>query len=121
MNIGLNIRKIREEKGLTQQQMADMLNTHRSNYSKIENNQRDISVVALNKIAEYFGMTIDQIVNFEGDVPKEIVVKDKSFIEKVKLIEELEEKEQNVIFTMIDAFLTKRKFKEFFKKNVASL
>jgi len=31
-----------------------------------------ISVDALNKIARYFGMTIDQIVNFDGTTPQEV-------------------------------------------------
>jgi transcriptional regulator with XRE-family HTH domain len=121
MAIGLNIRKIREEKGLTQQQMADLLNTHRSNYSKIENDQRDISVMALNKLAQYFGMTIDEIVNFDGEIPNEITVEDKTLIEQVKLIQELEEDEKGMIFKLINTFLTKKKFKDFFQKNVASL
>lgn len=34
MNIGDNIKRIREDKGMTQQQVADLVNMHRSNYSK---------------------------------------------------------------------------------------
>ena len=121
MNIGLNIKKIREEKSLTQQQIAELINMHRSNYSKIENGQREISVEALSKIAQYFGMTVDQIINFDGGIPQEVVIEDKSLLEQVKLIQELEPDEKNVIFKMIDTFLTKKKFKEFFQKNVAAL
>jgi len=36
MNTGQNIKKIREEKGMTLQQVAELINMHRSNYSKIE-------------------------------------------------------------------------------------
>ncbi|MFN3406101.1 MAG: helix-turn-helix domain-containing protein [Cytophagaceae bacterium] len=121
MNIGDNIRRIREEKGLTQQQIAELISMHRSNYSKVESGQRDISVEALNKIAKYFGMTIDQIVNFDGTTPQEVTVEDKSMIEQLKLIQELEPEEKNMIFKMIDTFLTKKKFKDFFQKNVAAL
>jgi hypothetical protein len=35
-------------------------------------------------------MTIDQIVNFDGAIPQEITVEDKSLMEQVKLIQELE-------------------------------
>ncbi len=42
-------------------------------------------------------------------------------MEQVKLIAELEEDERNMVFKMIDTFLTKKKFKDFFKKNVAML
>jgi transcriptional regulator with XRE-family HTH domain len=121
MNIGLNIKKIREEKSLTQQQIAVLINMHRSNYSKIENGQREISVEALNKIAQYFGMTVDQIINFDGGMPQEVVIEDKSLLEQVKLIQELEPEEKSMIFKMIDTFLTQKKFKDFFQKNVATL
>lgn len=94
---------------------------HRSNYSKIESGQREISVDALNKIAKYFGMTIDQIVNFDGAIPQEITVEDKTLMEQVKMIQELEPEEKNMVFKMVDTFLTKKKFKDFFQKNVAAL
>ncbi|MFO7369637.1 MAG: hypothetical protein R6X09_05130 [Bacteroidales bacterium] len=76
---------------------------------------------ALNKVARYFGMTIDQIVNFDGAVPQEITVEDKTLMEQVKMIQELEPEEKNMVFKMVDTFLTKKKFKDFFQKNVAAL
>jgi len=66
-------------------------------------------------------MTIDQIVNFDGVVPQEITVEDKTLMEQVKLIQELEPEERNMVFKMVDTFLTKKKFKDFFQKNVAAL
>lgn len=66
-------------------------------------------------------MTIDQIVNFDGSVPQEITVEDKTLMEQVKMIQELEPEEKNMVFKMVDTFLTKKKFKDFFQKNVAAL
>jgi len=76
---------------------------------------------AVNKIARYFGMTIDELVNFDGNIPVEVTIEDKSLMEQVKLIAELEPEEKNMVFKMIDTFLTKKKFKDFFQKNVAAL
>lgn len=120
-HIGSTIKILREEKGMTQQQIADLTNMHRSNYSKVEKGERDLSLEAVNSVAKYFGMTIDQLVNFDGNMPNEVTVEDKSLMEQVKLIAELEEDERNMVFKMIDTFLTKKKFKDFFKKNVAML
>lgn len=120
MNIGQNIKRLREERGLTQQQIADMVNMHRSNYSKVENGQRELSIIALNKIAKYFGITLDNLVN-SGDIPQEIIIEDKSTMEQLKHIQELEQEDKKMIFRMIDTLLTKNKFKEFFQKNVAAL
>ncbi|TDG95403.1 helix-turn-helix domain-containing protein [Cardinium endosymbiont of Culicoides punctatus] len=120
-HIGKTIKGIRKKKGLTQQQIAELVHMHRSNYSKVENGERELSIEAIDKIAKYFGMTIDQLVHFGGNVPDDIVVEDKTLMEQVKLINELEEEEKSMIFKMIDTFLTKKKFKDFFKKNIASL
>ncbi len=120
-SIGKIIKQIREEKGLTQQQLAELINMHRSNYSKVESGERDLSIEAINKVAKYFGMTIDQLVNFDGHIPDEVTVGDKTLMEQVKLIQELEPEEKSMVFKMIDTFLTKKKFKDFFQKNVAAL
>ncbi|MAN89142.1 MAG: transcriptional regulator [Algoriphagus sp.] len=120
-HIGKTIKSIREEKGLTQQQIAELVNMHRSNYSRVEAGDRDLSLDAVNKIARYFGMTIDELVNFDGNIPDEVTIEDKSLMEQVKLIAELESEEKNMVFKMIDTFLTKKKFKDFFQKNVAAL
>jgi transcriptional regulator with XRE-family HTH domain len=120
-HIGKNIKRIREEKGLTQQSIADLIAMHRSNYSRVETGDRDLSIDAIGKIAKYFNMTIDQLVNFEGDIPQEVTIEDKSLAEQVKLIQGLELEEKNMVFKMVDTFLTQKKFKDFFQKNIATL
>lgn len=120
-HIGKNIKKIREEKGLTQQNIATLIAMHRSNYSRVETGDRDLSIDAIGKIAKYFNMTIDQLVNFEGDIPQEVTIEDKSLAEQVKLIQGLELEEKNMVFKMVDTFLTQKKFKDFFQKNIATL
>jgi len=121
MSTGQNIKKIREEKGVTQQTLADLIAMHRSNYSKIESGQRELSIDALNKIAKYFGVTTDQIINYDGNLPTEVTIEDKNLIEQVKLIQELEPEEKSVVFKMVDTFLTQKRFKDFFQKNIAVL
>lgn len=104
----------------TQQQVAELIHMHRSNYSKVEKGERDLSLDSVNKIAQYFGMTIDQLVHFDGNMPDEVTVEDKSLMEQVKLIALLEEEEEkSMVFKMIDTFLTKKKFRVFVQENMA--
>ena len=42
-------------------------------------------------------------------------------VERVKLIEQLNEEDKKTIFSIIDKMLTNKKFKDFFNKNVAAL
>jgi len=94
---------------------------HPANYNKTEKGERELSIEALDKIAKLFGMTIDQIVNYEGDIPTEVTIENKDLNERLKLIEQLEEEDKNAIYRIIDSMLTKSKFKDFFNKNVAAL
>jgi transcriptional regulator with XRE-family HTH domain len=121
MNIGLNIKRLREDRGIRQAEIADLIGMHRSNYSKIENGQREISLAAVDKIAKFFNITIDELVHLGDDIPKEISLEDKSTVEQLKLIQELDQEEKNMVFKMIETFLTKKKFKDFFNKNIAAL
>ncbi|MDD4275324.1 MAG: helix-turn-helix transcriptional regulator [Desulfobacter postgatei] len=121
MNVGINIRRLREDRGIKQSEIADLIGMHRSNYSKIETGQREISVAAVDKIAGFFNMTIDELVHLGEDMPKEVSMEDKTTTEQVKLIQELDPEEKNMIFKMVETFLTKKKFKDFFQKNVAAL
>ena len=121
MNLASNIKAIREEKGLKQIDVATHISVDKSAYSKIEKGNRNVTVEELQKMASLFGMTLDQIVNYEGQLPKEVTVQDKSMAEKVNLISELDDDDKKTVFNIIDKMLTNKKFKEFFQKNVAAL
>lgn len=122
MNIGENIKRIREEKGLKQQDVAELVSMHRSNYSKVESGQRELSIAALSKIAHYFGLTLDQLVNMDSSgLPKELLIEDKTAIEQMRMIQQLDEDDRQTIFKLIDKMLTNKKFKDFFQNNVATL
>jgi hypothetical protein len=56
-----------------------------------------------------------------NEVPQEITLEDKTANEQVRLIAELDEKDKTIVFGMIETMLTKKKFKDFFNKNVAML
>lgn len=38
----------------------------------------------------------------------------------MRLIQQLDEEERNIIFRMIDKMLTNKKFKDFYQKNIAA-
>ena len=66
-------------------------------------------------------MTTDQILNYDGKIPKEVVIEDKTTVEQMRLIQQLDEEDKQTIFQLIEKILTNKKFKDFFQKNVAAL
>lgn len=121
MNLADNIRAIREEKGFKQIEVANHIGVDKSGYSKIEKGTRNLTVEELQKMGDLFNMTTDQIIHFDGGIPKEVVFEDKNISEQMKLIQQLEEDDRAIIFKMIEKMLTTQKFKDFFNKNVAAL
>ncbi|MEN0052006.1 MAG: helix-turn-helix transcriptional regulator [Bacteroidota bacterium] len=121
MNLADNIRELRLKKGILQKQVATEIGMGISHYNKIENGQREASVKILEKLAQFYEITIDEIVHFKGELPKEVTIEDKTLKEQLKLLGELEEKDRSIIFALIDTMLTKKKFKDFFQQNVAPL
>lgn len=121
MHIGKNIKKIREQRGLMQKEVAAAAGLHPANYNKMEKGEREPSIDALDKIAKLFGMKVDELIHFEGKVPKEVTIENKTTNEKLRLIDQLEADDKQAIYRIIDGMLTKSKFKDFFQKNVAAL
>ena len=122
MDIGLNIQTIRKSLGLLQKEVALELNLDKSSYSKVEKGMREVKVSELKTLSSLFNMTIDDIIYYdENNMPKEVILEDKSENEQIKLINQLDEEDRAMVFKMIDKMLTSKKFKDFFNKNVASL
>lgn len=65
INIGDNIRKFRELKNITREQMASDLEMSLSGYSKIERNETDLTITRIQQIAQILGLDIAQILNFD--------------------------------------------------------
>lgn len=56
------IRNMREDRDITQEQMADYLNIHQTTYSNYEVGRLNIPVGTLDKLADLFGTSIDYLV-----------------------------------------------------------
>ena len=123
MKIGDNLKRLREDKGLTQQDMADLMHTHRTGYSKMENNQQEIPVDRLIYIAKNFGISVDDIIfyNDKNSVPNEVSIKDTAMLEQLNLINELDTEEKSILLKLIETFVSKKRFKDYLEKNLATL
>ncbi|MHC5228386.1 helix-turn-helix domain-containing protein [Enterococcus sp. LJL99] len=58
-----NIRSIREDNDMTQQQMAELLNVSQNTYSQYETGKIDWTASTLIKIADYFDVSVDYLLD----------------------------------------------------------
>lgn len=68
--IGNKIKEIRMIRKISQEQMAEHLDTTRQRYARLENGQVDISYVMIKKISEYLGVSTKEITNAENEERK---------------------------------------------------
>lgn len=111
MNIGDQIKKIRTAKNLSQKEVALSLDMDQAQFSRIENGKTDPAFSTIEKVAQALGVGLAELVNAEEDI-LEVNSYDKSVIEKMALIDQLEEKEKSAFFTILDALISKKRLKE---------
>ena len=56
------LRNLREDRDLTQKQIAEMLGMSQTGYSKYETGENDIPTQILLKLADFYGTTTDYIL-----------------------------------------------------------
>ena len=56
------IRDLREDRNLTQKQIAEMLGMSQTGYSKYETGENDIPTAILIKLADFYGTTTDYLL-----------------------------------------------------------
>lgn len=66
-NLGLQIRKIREQKNLSQQNLADLCNMPRSTIARAERAEKSVTVITLIKIAKAMEISPFQFFSFLFD------------------------------------------------------
>jgi len=111
MQIGDKIRKVREAKGLSQKQVAISLGMDQAQYSRIENGKTDPSFSNVTKIAGALGVELSELFKSD-DVFRDVNSYDKSLIEKLSIIDKLDDKEKQAFYSILDALIAKKRMKD---------
>lgn len=111
MDIGKNIKRIREAKGLTAKEVITVIDMGAPMYSRIETGKTEPSLTTLEKISKALGVSLSEFFQSDGQL-NDVNSFDKSLLEKMRLIEALSEEEKKTIFSIVDAFLGKKKLKD---------
>ncbi len=64
--VGLNIRKIREDKGLSQEKLAALADIHRVYMGQVERGEKNVSLQNLEKIAWALDVDIRVLVDIDS-------------------------------------------------------
>ena len=121
MGIAANLKRLRKKRGWSQTQLAEQIGSHLSHINRIETGKYNPSLDVIQKLAIVFDVTIDYFVSDTDEDFKEVRIVDKGLMERVKLIDSLDEEDKTALIRVIDSMLTKKKILNLVtKENIAA-
>lgn len=101
MQIGEKVKLLRKERGLTQSQLGDAIGQERSTIACYESGKRTPDVVTLEKLAEYFKVSLDYFsTKSEADIMVELLARTNSFFSANNVSAESKTKAMNTIMRL---------------------
>ena len=67
MNYQENLRRIREERGISEEQIAELLGRSRQSYRNIEKGISKLKIRDLITLAEFYGVTSDHLLGLDQE------------------------------------------------------
>jgi|SRR5690554_908558 len=110
MSIADKIKVIRTNKGLSQKEVALSVGIDQAQYSRIESGKVEPTLSSLEKIAEALGIRVVEL--FSDEKPIDVNSYDKTIVERLRLLDELEENEKSSIYNIIDMAVSKKRLKD---------
>ena len=109
MNLSQNLKKLRKKKRWSQSQLAEQIGSHLSHINRIETGKYNPSLDVIQKLASVFEVSIDYLVSDMEEDYKEVKIENKGLMERIKLIDTLDEEDRVALIRIIDSMLTKKK------------
>ena len=90
MTLGQKIKKLRNDKGLTQKDLADQVHVTFQTVSKWEKDENEPDVSTLREIAKLFGVTVDYLINEDEEVDTQEEVEEEPPVTKTIIVHQRE-------------------------------
>ena len=90
MTLGQKIKKLRNDKGLTQKDLADQVHVTFQTVSKWEKDENEPDVSTLREIAKLFGVTVDYLINEDEEVDIQEEVEEEPLVTKTIIVHQRE-------------------------------
>jgi transcriptional regulator with XRE-family HTH domain len=111
MELSALLKIAREGKGLSQKELAGLLDMAQPQYHRIESGKTDPSFTVVTKIVSALGLSLPEF--FKADeLFTDANSYDKTLLEKLRLLDLLDEPEKKSIYTLIDSLVAKKRLKD---------
>ncbi len=111
IELSKTLKQVREAKGLSQKELAGLIDMAQAQYSRIESGKTDPSFSVVVRTTKALGLSLSEL--FAADeIFSDTNTYDKTLMEKLRLLDSLEEVEKVSIYNLIDSLISKKKLKD---------
>ncbi len=120
MKLGEKIKRRRKERKLSQGDLAQRVGINPTHLSRLEGGKYQPSVEVLKKLADELEVSTDYLLSEDTTEAPEVTISNKSLAERIRLIDSLDEPDQQALIQVIDSMLTKHKLRRFLDESPAT-
>jgi transcriptional regulator with XRE-family HTH domain len=102
--LGERVRALREQRGLSQGQLAELVSTHPQSLSQVERGIRSLTLQQVVKLSRALKVSTDEILGEPGR-SSDGVIGDRKLLRRVRRIQELPPAQREAVLDMLDGAL----------------
>jgi transcriptional regulator with XRE-family HTH domain len=110
MAIGNRIKRLRQDQGWSQLQLANKIKTHQKQISKYERGVNLPSTEVIIKLTEIFNVSADYLIFEKQNEKPQMNIADRELVQKLAEIGKLSENDKMLLKGVLDAFIIKNRF-----------
>jgi transcriptional regulator with XRE-family HTH domain len=111
MSFGTNIKRVRTEKGISQEELGRRISVHPNQLSKYERDQAAPSIDVVQRMAEALEVSIDTLV-FGAEQKLDASISDRELISLFNRVQLLSDRQKDTVKDFLSAFVLKQDLKE---------
>ena len=108
VTFGKRLREAREAKSLSQQDLAKLIGSVHTVIGRYERDEMKPSIDVVKRLSEELGTTVGYLI---GEAKEAQLLKDPAMLRRFQQIDEMDDKEKECIYSLLDAFIAKSKLK----------
>lgn len=115
MTFAERLKVLRKKRGISQADLANLIDVHFTQVSRYERGETKPNVKAITSLANALDTTVDYLMNGTSNDSLEDTGLDKEIITRFKQIQELSTEEKKTVFSLLDAFIAKSRIEGILK------
>lgn len=106
-SFGEHLKELRSEKNISQSELANLIGMHSTHISRYERDLTQPTLEVIKKIAEALSVSTDALIYGSSDQQAKNKIKDTELLTMFNKVQSLEDKDINVIKSLISAYILK--------------